>query len=148
MSSSQQLVRVNLEKNFFWHGILTINEFNVISFFDVKTKKDVPDAPTMIGLYTNDVPAIMITESDTVHVNFNIENNISGTPTRFKVVDTTFFGSELARVVEESQGEKSQITVSLNSGEWTFSLQGTVYILRSFIIYVSLAQLKKYVTDL
>ena len=122
--------------------------FSHPAFFDVKTKKDVPEQPNMIGLYTNDVPAVPVTDSDSIHVAFNIENNIGGNSSRFKVTDASFSGSDLTHALEETQGEQPQITVSLPSGEWQLQLQGNVYVLRSFVIYVSVAQLKKYVTDL
>jgi hypothetical protein len=46
-----------LDKNFFWHGILSLNELGAHAFFDVKIKKNVPEAPNMVGLLTIDIPA-------------------------------------------------------------------------------------------
>lgn len=103
----------------------------------------------MIGLFTSDIPAVPITNDDTIHVTFNVENNIGGNPNRYKVVDASFSGTDLTRAVNEDKTDShSPIIVKCNSGEWQFSLQGTVYIIRSLVIYVEAAKLKKFVPDL
>lgn len=145
--SNTQYQRVTLEKNFFWHGVLVINDTNYHSFFDVKTKKDVPDAPNMIGLYTSDVPALPLAETDTMQVSFSIENNIGGNSSRFKVVEASLSGADLVRATEEYPVPPPNVVVTNEMGEWQYSLQDKTYILRSILVFVSLAQLRKYVKD-
>jgi hypothetical protein len=102
----------------------------------------------MVGLFTNDLPPIPMNESDTIHVTFRIENNIFGAGTRFLVAEADFTGSELMRIVEANDPRPATVIVSNDVGEFGFILQGTVYVLRSILIYVAMAQLKKYVKEI
>ena len=117
------------------------------AFFEVKTKKDVPDAPNMIGLYTGDLPALPLSETDTMHVSFSIRNNIGSTQAHFKVAEGSVTGAELQHTLEGFPVPPPNLTVTNDTGEWQFSLQDKVYILRSLVIVVPVAQLRKYVKD-
>jgi hypothetical protein len=101
----------------------------------------------MVGLFTNDLPAIPMNVSDSLHVTFRIENNIFGAGTRFMVAEADFTGSDLMRTVETSEPRPPTVIISNDVGEFGFILQGTVYVLRSILVYVLLAQLKKYVKE-
>lgn len=135
------------EKNFFWHGILSLNELGAHAFFDVKIKKNVPDAPNMVGIFTSDIPPLPLTASDTLHVTFLLENNVGLNTVRYRVAESQFAGAELMRALEENTGPQTAITVSCESGEWQFSLQQQTWILRSILLYVPMAQLRKFIKD-
>jgi hypothetical protein len=62
------------DKKFFWHGILSLNELGTHAFFDVKIKKNVPDAPNTVAIFTGDIPPRSLTASDTLHATFLLEN--------------------------------------------------------------------------
>ena len=120
------------EKNFFWHGILSLNDLGAHAFFDVKIKKNVPDAPNMVGIMTSDIPPLPMTPNDTLHVTFLLENNVGLNTVRYRVAESSFSGTELFKVIEESPNpHSSTITAAVDTGEWQFSLQGTTWILRS-----------------
>jgi len=135
------------EKNFFWHGILSLNELGAHAFFDVKIKKNVPDAPNMVGIMTSDIPPLPLTISDTLHVTFLLENNVGLNTVRYRVAECSFSGSELFKVVGDSPGPHSTVTVTIETGEWQFSMQGNTWILRSILLYVPMAQLRKFIKD-
>jgi hypothetical protein len=135
------------DKNFFWHGILSLNELGAHAFFDVKIKKNVPDAPNMVGIFTSDVPPLPLTLNDTFHVTFLLENNVGLNTVRYRVAESQFLGTELMRAVEESAGPNTAITVTSESGEWQFSLQQQTWILRSILLYVPMTQLRKFMKD-
>lgn len=134
------------EKNFFWHGVLSLNELGAHAFFDVKIKKNVPDAPNTVGIFTSDVPPLPLTATDTLHVTFMLENNVGLNTVRYRVAEAQFTGAELMRAVEEN-GPQGAVTVTGESGEWQFSLQQQTWILRSILLYVPMAQLKKFIKD-
>ena len=135
------------DKNFFWHGILSLNELGAHAFFDVKIKKNVPDAPNMVGIYTSDIPPLPMTASDTLHVTFLLENNVGLNTVRYRVAESQFAGSELTHALEQSAGPQSSVTVTSESGEWQFSQQGQSWILRSIMLYVPMTQLRKFIKD-
>lgn len=103
----------------------------------------------MIGLNTSDVPAIPMTVSDTMHISFNIENNIGANASRFRVCEATFYGSELTKAIEESKSQPFTYQLTNETGEWSFQYQenAKVYVLRGLTVFVPLAQLRKYVKD-
>jgi hypothetical protein len=138
---------MSADKNFFWHGILSLNELGAHAFFDVKIKKNVPDAPNTVGIFTSDVPPLPLTATDTFNVTFLLENNVGLNTVRYRVAEAQFPGSELMRAVEEAPGPTSTITVSSETGEWQFSLQQQTWILRSILLYVQMAQLRKFIKD-
>ena len=145
---SSQPFKVTLEKCSFWHGILTINDTIITSFFDIKFRKDVPDPENIAAFYTTDIPAYPVTVTDTVHASINLENNIGGNTSHVRIIDTTFLGSELMKQVEELPPTTTQIEVKTENGEWQFSLQdGKYWIIRGICIYVPIALLKKYTKD-
>lgn len=135
------------DKNFFWHGILSLNELGAHAFFDVKVKKNVPDAPNMVGIFTSDIPPLPLGQTDTLHVTFLLENNVGLNTVRYRVAESQFTGAELMHAVEEQAGPHSLITVTVDSGEWQFSLQQRTWILRAITLYVPMAQLRKFVKD-
>jgi hypothetical protein len=135
------------DKNFFWHGVLSLNELGAHAFFDVKIKKNVPDAPNNVGLFTSDLPPLPLTGSDTFHVTFLLENNVGLNTVRYRVVESQFSGAELMRAVEEAPSPSPTITVTSENGEWQFSLQQQTWILRSILLYVPMAQLRKFIKD-
>ena len=92
------------DKNFFWHGILSLNELGAHAFFDVKVKKNVPDAPNMVGLFTSDIPPLPLSPTDTLHVTFLLENNVGLNTVRYRVVESQFTGAELQQQIDASQG--------------------------------------------
>ena len=65
ITNPAQLQRITLERNFFWHGILALNENGGHTFFDVRLKKSVKGSPLMIGLFTNDIPPFPLSSTDT-----------------------------------------------------------------------------------
>lgn len=143
---SSQYVRYPLEKRQFWHGIMTVNDNLITSFFDVKVKRDVPDSQNMIGLFTDDLPAVPVSTNDTIQVVFNLENNVGTTPVRNKVVETTFRGSDIWNKCSENPENHSVITIPNDVGEWSFLFQETVWVIKSFLVYVPSSQLKKHIT--
>lgn len=145
-STSGNYLRISLEKCQFWHGIMTINETNITSFFLVNIKTDVPDTNN-VGICTDDLPAFPISVNDTIRVVFNLEMNIGTNPTINKVCETTFHGSDLWNKVSEVPPTQQSITIVNDVGEWTFSKQETFWIIRSFLVYCPLSQLRKYVKD-
>lgn len=135
------------DKNFFWHGILHLNELGAHAFFDVKIKKNVPDAPNMVGIMTSDIPPLpMMNETDSLHVTFLLENNVGLNTVRYRVAESVFQGKDLFAMAEDAAHQTS-ITVTVESGEWQFSKQGTTWILRSILLYVPMAQLRKFIKD-
>jgi hypothetical protein len=138
---------MSADKNFFWHGVLSLNELGAHAFFDVKIKKNVPDAPNNVGLFTSDIPPLPLTGSDTLHVTFLLENNVGLNTVRYRVVESQFPGAELMRAVEEAASPTPTITVTSENGEWQFSLQQQTWILRSILLYVPMAQLRKFIKD-
>jgi hypothetical protein len=135
------------DKNFFWHGILSLNELGAHAFFDVKIKKNVPEAPNMVGLLTTDIPPLPMTGNDTLHVTFLLENNVGLNTVRYRIAESQFAGTDLMRAVEESAAPNPVITVTSSLGEWQFSLQQQTWILRSILLYVPMAQLRKFLKD-
>lgn len=101
----------------------------------------------MIGLYTGDLPALPLSDTDTMHVSFSIRNNIGSTQAHFKVAEGSVTGAELQHTLEGFPVPPPNLTVTNDTGEWQFSLQDKVYILRSLVIVVPVAQLRKYVKD-
>lgn len=147
--TSGQYAKYTLEKCAFWHGILTINENTVTSFFDIKIKKDGPDPENIAALYTNDIPAYPVNVTDNVHVLINIENNVGTNPSHIKIVEANLLGSELMRQIEEMQPAPNLVDIKTDSGEWQFSLQdGKSWIIRAVCLYVPLTHLRKYVKDI
>ena len=134
-------------KNFFWHGVLSLNDMGAHAFFDVKIKKNVPDAPNMVGIYTSDIPPFPLGASDSLHVTFLLENNVGLNTVRYRVADSQFGGSELIKAVNEAPSNQGTITVSNEAGEWQFSLQQQTWIIRSILLYVPMSQLRKFIKD-
>ena len=135
------------DKNFFWHGVLSLNELGAHAFFDVKVKKNVPDAPNMVGIFTSDIPPLSLTATDTLHVTFLLENNVGLNTVRYRVTESSFTGAELMQSVEAATGPSTTITVTSESGEWSFSLQQRTWILRSILLYVPMSQLRKFIKE-
>jgi hypothetical protein len=92
------------DKNFFWHGILSLNELGAHAFFDVKIKKNVPDAPNAVRIFTSDIPPLLLTASDTLHATLLLENNVGLNTVRYCVTESQFLGTELMRAVESAAG--------------------------------------------
>jgi hypothetical protein len=135
------------EKSFFWHGILSLNDHGPHAFFDVKIKKNVPDAPNTVGLFTSDVPPLPLTGNDVFHVTFLLENNVGLNTVRYRVAESQFAGTDLMRHVDETAGPTPTVNVAVDGGEWQFSLQQQTWILRSILVYVPMAQLRKFIKD-
>ncbi|EAX90806.1 hypothetical protein TVAG_094750 [Trichomonas vaginalis G3] len=144
--ATKDFARFTLEKCAFWHGILTINDSIVTSFFDIKFKKDVPDPDNYIAFVTNDIPAYPIAVTDNCHVSLNIENNISGNSNKIRVCDVNFSGSELQKMINEVPNAQN-IDVETDTGEWSFSNQNGQWILRGISVYIQLSHLRKFVKD-
>ncbi|KAH0787922.1 hypothetical protein GPJ56_008130 [Histomonas meleagridis] len=117
------------------------------AFFDVKIKKNVPDAPNMVGIFTNDIPPLPLGGSDTLHVTFLLENNVGLNTVRYRVVESQFEASELMKAASEAPSSQNTLTISNEAGEWQFSLQQQTWIIRSILLYVPMAQLKKFIKD-
>ena len=147
-TTSGQYIKYTLEKCAFWHGILSINDTIITSFFDIKVKKDGPDPENIAALYTTDLPAYPVNVTDNVHVVINIENNIGTNTSHIKIVEANFLGSELTRQVEELPPQTNTIEIKTESGEWQFSLQeGKTWIIRGIVLYAPLQHLRKYVKE-
>lgn len=148
MTNPNQLQRIALERNFFWHGILSLNENGGHTFFDVRTKKSVPGAPAMMGLYTNDIPPFPLSSTDTLTCTFVLENNMGLTTQRNTICEASLPGSELEKTLEAQGGEPDQILVVNEQGEWQFQLLEKTWVLRAVLLYVQVAVLKEHVKDL
>ena len=135
------------DKNFFWHGILSLNDLGAHAFFDVKIKKNVPDAPNQVGISTSDIPPLPMNPGDTLHVTFLLENNVGLNTVRYRVVEASFPGDQLYQAVKETSGPQTTIAVPYEKGEWQFSKQGSTWILRQILLYVPTQQLKKFIKD-
>ena len=116
-------------------------------FFDVRIKKNVPDAPTMIGLYTSDIPPMPLTSTDTLTVTFVLEVNLGLTAERTTIVEASLAGSELHQAIEQQKAEQA-ITYINDAGEWQFQLLDKVWVLKYMVINAPTANLKKLVKDL
>ena len=138
--------KVSAEKNFFWHGILTLNDNGSHAFFHVEVKKNVPDAPNKVGIFTNDVPPLPMGDGDVMHVSFLLENNVGLNTIRYRVAESEFSGSLLKAALEQNPGVSS-IPVQTETGEWVFQAQDRTWILRSIMLYVPMPQLRKFVKD-
>lgn len=135
------------DKNFFWHGILNLNDLGAHAFFDVKIKKSVPNAPNFVGIMTSDIPPLPLEKGDSLHVTFLLENNVGLNTVRYRVADSVFQGSSLYDAIEKNQACQATINVAVETGEWTFSKQGSTWILRHILLYVPMSQLRKFVKD-
>lgn len=135
------------DKNFFWHGILNLNDLGAHAFFDVKIKKNVPDAPNQVGIMTSDIPPLPMNETDTLHATFLLENNVGLNTVRYRVAEASFPGNQLYQAIKEVAGPQTTISVPFEKGEWQFSKQGTTWILRQILLYVPMAQLRKFIKD-
>lgn len=135
------------DKNFFWHGILSLNDLGEHAFFDVNIKKNVPDAPNMVGIYTNDIPPLPMSSSDIMNVTFLLENNVGLRTLRYRVAEAHLEGMEFMKFIKEKPPEQDTVTITTKTGEWVFSLQQQTWILRSILTYVPLAQLRKFIKD-
>jgi hypothetical protein len=104
----------------------------------------------MIGLFTTDIPPLPLNVSDTMRVTFRIENNVFGAGTRFQIVDAELTGGDLAHAHEGQDPLPQVLTVSTEAGDYVYELstgQAKVYVLRSVLLFVPLAQLRKYVKE-
>lgn len=135
------------EKNFFWHGILSLNDLGEHAFFDVKIRKNVPGAPNIVGIYTDDIPPLPMSASDIMNVTFLLENNVGLRTLRYLVAESHLEGVEFMQFVSEKSPESGTVTVTTKSGEWVFMEHQQTWILRSILAYVPLAQLRKYIKD-
>lgn len=148
LTNQQQLQRITLERTFFWHGVLSLNENGGHTFFDVRLKKQVKGAPAMIGLYTNDIPPFPLTATDTLTCELMLENNMGYQTQRNEIVKVTLPGSELFRTLEEREGDYDQVVVMNDTGEWQFQQMEKKWVLRAIVLYVQQAALKELVKDL
>lgn len=149
MATANQLQRITLDKNFFWHGVLMFNENGGHTFFDVRTKKSVPGSPQMIGLYTNDIPPFPLSSTDTLTCTFVLENNMGLTTQRHSICEGSLPGSELQKAIEAQGNAADVLLVNTDTGEWQFQmLNDKSWVLRAVILYVAQATLKELIKDL
>ena len=147
MTTQNQLQRLSLDKNIFWTGYLCLNDMGGHVFFDVRVKKNVPDAPAMIGLYTSDIPPMPLSSTDTLNVTFTLEVNLGLTAERTQIVQASLNGSELHQAIEQQKPENA-ITYINEAGEWQFQLLDKVWVIKYMVINAPTANLKKLVKDL
>jgi hypothetical protein len=150
MSRETQLQRVPLDRNFFWHGVLQLNENGGQTFFDVRSKKQVPGAPQRLGLYTADIPPFPLASTDTLTCSFILENNQGLTCQRNKVCEASLPGSELEKAIANPPPKSTpdSILVTTETGEWQFQLIQKCWVLRSVLVYVAQSVLKEFVKDI
>jgi hypothetical protein len=88
-----------------------------------------------------------------MRVIFRIENNVFGLGTKFQIAEAEIQGSDLVPCVEGQNPLPASVTVSVSgnqsnqAGEFEYSLQDKTYILRSVLLLVPTAQLRKYVKE-
>ena len=101
MNSNNQLQRLSLDKSFFWTGTMELNDNGGHVFFDVRIKKNVPNQPIMIGLYTNDIPPFPLTSTDTIVIKFILEFVQNQACNRYVIGTGTVTGPELEKILEK-----------------------------------------------
>ena len=148
ITNPSQLQRITLERNFFWHGILSLNDNGGQTFFDVRLKKSVKGSPSLVGLFTNDIPPFPLSSTDTLTCTFVLENNMGLTTQRNTICEASLPGTELQKALEEQQVEFDQIVVTNEDGEWLFQLLEKTWVLRAVVLYCQQAALKELVKDL
>ena len=157
--SNYHFSKTSLEKCYFWHGLMSINENNLtgkffffflilIAFFDVKLTKDVPDQINFAGLFTNDLPSIPIFVTDSIRVTITIDNNIGSPTSKSIICEGTFNGSELWNIIETIPQNQNNVTITNEYGDWHFIQQDQFWIIKSFLIYSPLIQLRKFLKDI
>jgi len=131
-------------KNFFWSGLIILNDTGAHTFFDVKLKIP-PDDTDTATLYTSDVPPLLIKKEDTLRVQFILENCVGITPLRCKVTETLFNGSGLDSIEEVKPG--NIFTFTSSNSEWQFFRQDKItpsWLLHSISVKIPLAQIKRF----
>ncbi|EAX86551.1 hypothetical protein TVAG_399850 [Trichomonas vaginalis G3] len=147
MTTQNQLQRLSLDKNVFWTGTLQINDMGGHVFFDVRVKKAVPDAPAMIGLYTNDIPPFPLSSTDTLNIAFTLEVNEGYSAVRTEIVKASLLGSELHQAIE-AQNPKGSINFVNETGEWQFDCLDGIWCLKWVVIYAPTANVKEICRDI
>lgn len=127
-----------------------LNENGGHTFFDVRTKKQVPGSPQMIGLYTNDIPPFPLSSTDTLTCTYVLENNMGLTTQRHTICEASLTGSELQHTLEQTENPGDSLIVATETGEWQFQYLVTdkTWVLRAVLLYVPQATLKELIKDL
>ena len=144
MFGNQPLQKITLEKNFFWHGVLSLNENGGHTFFDVKYRKsprqDRRNDFGGIGLFTNDIPPFPLGTTDTLSVSFILENNMGLTCKRETICEGSILGSELQNALAAQQNPVDVIIVETENGAWQFCLMEKTWVLRGVLINITSVQ--------
>lgn len=102
----------------------------------------------MLGLFTNDIPPFPLTATDTLNCVFILENNKGFTTQRHTICEASLSGSELQKVLDETENVGETIVVQNETGEWNFQLLEKTWVLRYVMLYCPYAALKELIKDL
>ena len=140
MFGNQPLQKIPLEKNYFWHGVLSLNENGGHTFFDVKYRKNPRQdkrSESSIGLYTNDIPPFPLGTTDTLSISFILENNMGLTCARETICEGKIIGSDLQNALAAQQGPVDNIIVETENGAWQFVLMEKTWVLRGVLVNIT-----------
>lgn len=102
----------------------------------------------MVGVYSNDIPPIPISVTDTINVQISIDNNVGAQASKMSIGEMSLLGSELYSVIENLPVNQNTAEVIKENGEWYFGLQDKFWTIKGFTMYVPLNQMRKYVKEL
>lgn len=102
----------------------------------------------VLGLFTNDIPPFPLSSTDTLTCIFILENNQGLTTQRHTIVEASLPGSELQRVLEETENRGESVVVQNDTGEWQFQLLEKTWVLRYVMLYVPYSDLKELIKDI
>jgi len=142
-NNPQQLQRIPLEKNYFWHGVLCLNENGGHTFFDVKYRKNPkpdrrnPDQSNLISLYTNDIPPFPLGTTDTLSIQFILENNMGLTTKRDCICEGKITGTQLQTALQQIESTQESVIVETENGSWQFILMEKTWVLRGVMISIT-----------
>jgi hypothetical protein len=113
-------------------------------------KRQVPGAPALVGLSTNDIPPFPLHPTDTLTCRMVLENNQGQECTRHPVCEATLSGTELQTAVASAKPGATKCTVAMENGEWEFELMAKTaeWVLRSVVLFAQVTGLKELIKDL
>jgi hypothetical protein len=113
-------------------------------------KRQIPGAPTNVGLSTNDIPPFPLHPTDTLTCRMVLENNQGSECQRYPICEAALSGTELQTAIENAKPGSVKCTVSTETGDWEFEqlAKTAEWVLRSVVLFAPVALLKELIKDL
>ncbi|KAJ3434208.1 hypothetical protein M0813_24205 [Anaeramoeba flamelloides] len=136
------------QTGFFWHGILSLNDFGEHAFFDIKVRKKSQKNPPIVSIYSSDIPPIPVRSEDTLNVKILLENNVGLSTVRYKVAEAQFSGEALESKTTNIPITQNFISINNQGNEWHFMRQNNCWVIYFISLQVLYSKIKKFLPDI